>query len=120
MESINKRKISIIAPAFNEEDCVVELAARLTNVFQQNPNYDFEAILVENGSSDRTFELLSEIFGEVYENYNLNFPTKLVDLQPNKYSNSLQKILHELQSHRGHENFVRAKKLSPVDFFITT
>lgn len=66
----------------------------------------------------RVFELLSEIFGEVYENYNLNFPTKLVDLQPNKYSNSLQKILHELQSHRGHENFVRAKKLSPVDFFI--
>ena len=55
------KKISIIAPAFNEEDCVDELATRLAKVFDQNPNYDFEAILVENGSSDRTFELLSEI-----------------------------------------------------------
>ncbi len=55
------KKISIISPAFNEEDCVGELAARLASVFDQNQQYEFEAILVENGSSDRTLELLTEI-----------------------------------------------------------
>jgi glycosyltransferase involved in cell wall biosynthesis len=53
--------ISIIIPAYNEEACVKELARRLSAVFSENPNYDFEAIIVENGSTDRTWELLQEI-----------------------------------------------------------
>lgn len=56
-----KRKISIVAPALNEEDCVEELAVRLSLVFDDNPSYDFEAIIVDNGSSDKTLELLSGI-----------------------------------------------------------
>ncbi len=55
------KKITVIAPAFNEEECVGELADRLSEVFAKNPNYQFEVIMVENGSSDRTFELLKEI-----------------------------------------------------------
>ncbi len=56
-----RKLISVIVPAYNEEDCVLELASRLTAVFDQNDSYDFEAIIVENGSTDRTWELLQLI-----------------------------------------------------------
>jgi polyisoprenyl-phosphate glycosyltransferase len=57
----DKKLISVIVPAYNEEACVEELARRLSQVFDENPSYDFEAIIVENGSIDRTWELLQEI-----------------------------------------------------------
>jgi glycosyltransferase involved in cell wall biosynthesis len=56
-----KKLISVIVPAYNEEACVDELARRLALVFDANPKYDFEAIIVENGSLDRTWELLQKI-----------------------------------------------------------
>jgi glycosyltransferase involved in cell wall biosynthesis len=56
-----KRKISIVVPAYNEEDCVDELAARLAEVFDSEPTYDFECVIVENGSIDSTMERLVEI-----------------------------------------------------------
>lgn len=57
----DKKLISIIVPAYNEEDCVQELARRLALVFDANPNYAFEAIIIENGSVDRTWDLLQDI-----------------------------------------------------------
>jgi glycosyltransferase involved in cell wall biosynthesis len=57
-----KQLISIIVPAYNEEACVEELARRLALVFDANPKYDFEAIIVENGSIDKTWELLQQIY----------------------------------------------------------
>jgi dolichol-phosphate mannosyltransferase len=59
-----KKLISVIVPAYNEEDCVKELARRLSAVFDANSKYDFEAIIVENGSVDRTWELLEQIHEE--------------------------------------------------------
>jgi dolichol-phosphate mannosyltransferase len=54
--------ISIVIPAYNEEGCVAELARRLQAVFAGlAPKYDFEAIIVENGSADSTFECLEAI-----------------------------------------------------------
>jgi dolichol-phosphate mannosyltransferase len=57
----DKKLISVIVPAYNEEACVEELARRLALVFDANPKYDFEAIIVENGSVDQTWELLQGI-----------------------------------------------------------
>jgi glycosyltransferase involved in cell wall biosynthesis len=56
-----KKLISIIVPAYNEEACVEELARRISLVFDANTKYDFEAIIIENGSVDRTWELLQQI-----------------------------------------------------------
>jgi dolichol-phosphate mannosyltransferase len=54
--------ISIVVPAYNETDCVNELASRLQAVFAPlAPRYDFEAIIVENGSADDTYEKLLAI-----------------------------------------------------------
>ena len=53
-----KKLISIVVPAYNEQDNVDELTKRLQAVFALNPSYDFEAIIVENGSLDNTYEKL--------------------------------------------------------------
>lgn len=58
---MTKKLISIIVPAYNEEDCVDELARRLSLVFDSEPNYDFECVIIENGSLDSTMEKLVAI-----------------------------------------------------------
>ncbi|MBC7760813.1 MAG: glycosyltransferase family 2 protein [Candidatus Saccharibacteria bacterium] len=55
------KKISLIIPAYNETDCVDELAARLTAMFESEPAYDFECIIIENGSVDDTMVKLEAI-----------------------------------------------------------
>jgi dolichol-phosphate mannosyltransferase len=59
--SQEKKLISIVIPAFNEEDCVKELASRLNQVFHKEEAYIFEVLIIENGSTDRTWEILQEI-----------------------------------------------------------
>lgn len=53
-----KKLISVVIPAFNEEAVIDELKKRLQNVMDSHPDYDFEVIIVENGSADSTFERL--------------------------------------------------------------
>ena len=57
----SKKLISIVIPAYNEEDCVEELAAQLTNVMNKLKKYKFEVLIVENGSKDKTWSLLQKI-----------------------------------------------------------
>ncbi|MFM8001672.1 MAG: glycosyltransferase, partial [Actinomycetota bacterium] len=56
-----KRLISVIVPAYNEESCIEELVRRLSIVFTKNSGYDFETIFIENGSTDRTWEILQKV-----------------------------------------------------------
>jgi glycosyltransferase involved in cell wall biosynthesis len=60
---MNKKLISIIIPAYNEEDCVDELAERLKKLFTAETAYDFEVIIIENGSVDLTWQKLQVIAG---------------------------------------------------------
>ena len=53
--------IDIVVPAFNEAECVEELARRLGAVFDSEPTYAWSAIIVENGSSDETWAKLQRI-----------------------------------------------------------
>ncbi len=59
-----KKLISIIIPAYNEESVVRELKKRLQAVMDTCPRYDFEVIVVENGSVDSTFAQLLSIHQE--------------------------------------------------------
>ena len=56
-----KKLISLIIPAYNEEECVDELFNRLVKVFATEDKYNFEVIIVENGSIDSTWDKLQEI-----------------------------------------------------------
>jgi polyisoprenyl-phosphate glycosyltransferase len=55
-----KKSIDVIIPAYNEEDCVPELTRRLGELFDRESQYTWRAIIVENGSVDRTWALLQE------------------------------------------------------------
>lgn len=61
---MSKKLISLIIPAYNEEDCVDELFTRLKNIFETEPQYDFEVVIVENGSLDSTWAKLQNIAGQ--------------------------------------------------------
>jgi glycosyltransferase involved in cell wall biosynthesis len=58
---VTAKLVSVIVPAYNESDCVDELAVRLAEVFDAEPSYRWEAVIVENGSTDDTWEKLSAI-----------------------------------------------------------
>jgi dolichol-phosphate mannosyltransferase len=58
---MSKKLISVVVPAYNESECIEELANRLAQVFKNEPNYEFECVVVENGSVDDTYEKLLEI-----------------------------------------------------------
>jgi Glycosyltransferases involved in cell wall biogenesis len=59
-----KKLISVVIPAYNEEEVLEELKNRLKKVMAENSNYEFEIIIVENGSWDSSFEKLKKINGE--------------------------------------------------------
>ena len=54
-----KRLISIVVPSYNEIAVLDELKKRLKEVMAIDNNYDFEIIIVENGSCDSSFEKLN-------------------------------------------------------------
>lgn len=56
-----KKLISIVIPAFNEEEVLDELAKRLKAVMDSNGKYDFETIIVENGSIDLSYKKLIDL-----------------------------------------------------------
>lgn len=53
--------ISVVVPAFNESECIDELARRLANVMEEESAYDWEVVIVENGSFDDTWAKLLAI-----------------------------------------------------------
>lgn len=58
MDSV--KKISIVIPVYNEEENVPILYDKLKEVLEKIP-YDYEIIFVDDGSTDRTREILEEI-----------------------------------------------------------
>lgn len=53
------KTISIVIPAYNEEECIDALIERVRSIMEPL-NYNFELILVDDGSKDRTFEMIKE------------------------------------------------------------
>ena len=54
------KKISIIIPAYNEEEALPALMERITKFVDDTKDYDFEFLFVNDGSKDRTIELIKE------------------------------------------------------------
>ncbi len=54
------RKITIIIPAYNEEESLPILFERVTALIDSVPNYEFEVLFVDDGSKDNTLELIKQ------------------------------------------------------------
>jgi glycosyltransferase involved in cell wall biosynthesis len=53
-----KKLISLLIPAYNEEEVLSLLFDRLETLADNNPEYDFEFFFVNDGSRDNTYELI--------------------------------------------------------------
>ncbi len=56
-----RKLVSVLIPAFNEEDNVRRAYDAVTQVFATLPAYNYEIVVTDNHSTDRTFALLKEI-----------------------------------------------------------
>lgn len=55
------KTVDVIAPVYNEEDCLREFASQMLQVFDSEKEYEFRLILVENGSSDTSWAIINEL-----------------------------------------------------------
>ena len=62
------KKISIIVPTYNEEESLPFLKERMDKLMDSMTNYEFEVLFLNDGSKDRTLELIKE-YRELDERY---------------------------------------------------
>ena len=56
-----KKLVSILVPAYNEEETLNMLYERLEKLMNENSKYDFEILLVNDGSKDNTFSIMKSL-----------------------------------------------------------
>ncbi|RHW37257.1 glycosyltransferase [Neobacillus notoginsengisoli] len=55
------KKVTVLIPAYNEEEVLGSLYKRLTLVVSAIAGYEFEFLLINDGSEDRTLEMVKEM-----------------------------------------------------------
>ena len=62
---MEKKMISVVAGAYNEEENVREFYDRVSRVFSNElKDYEFEIIVIDNASTDHTVEVLREVLAK--------------------------------------------------------
>ncbi len=56
-----KKKVTILLPAYNEAESIVELEHCMQQVVDENSLYDWEFLLVNDGSTDNTLQMIKEL-----------------------------------------------------------
>jgi dolichol-phosphate mannosyltransferase len=54
-------RVSVLVPAYDEEETVERCYKAIVDVFAGLPGYDYEIVFTDNHSTDRTFPILAEI-----------------------------------------------------------
>lgn len=71
------KTISILIPAYNEDPVLDKLFVRLTDLARAQKDYDFEFLFVNDGSKDRTLEIIKDYAAKdprvSYVNFSRNF-----------------------------------------------
>ena len=72
-----RKKISILIPAYNEQDVLRHLYERLHKLAGETANYDFEFLFINDGSRDKTLEIIKTYAAKdhrvAYVNLSRNF-----------------------------------------------
>lgn len=79
--------LSVVAPAFNEEEIIKPFLLKVTSVLEKE-SQDCEILVVENGSTDRTRQIVENLSKE-------NKKIKLLCLPKPSYGKALKKGLQE-------------------------
>ena len=62
---VQKSLISIIIPAYNEEENITALKKNLSLLLERDTKRDYEIIIVDDGSSDNTYKSAKRTFGKM-------------------------------------------------------
>lgn len=85
------KKISIIIPAYNEEESLPYLYERLTKLMDSISNYEFEVLFINDGSKDKTLDLIKEYRKQdkriSYVNLSRNFGKEIAMIAGLDYAN---------------------------------
>lgn len=77
IEKISKEKISIVVPCYNEEEAIPYFYKELTNVFGKMKSYDYELVMIDDGSNDETLNVIRKYAEEdkkiKYYSFSRNF-----------------------------------------------
>ena len=57
----NQKLITILVPAYNEEDVLNMLYERVSKIMNSLSNYNFEMLFINDGSTDKTLDILKEL-----------------------------------------------------------
>ncbi len=57
----NKKLVTILIPAYNEEEVLNMLYERLYSIMESVPNYNFELLFVNDGSKDNTLNIIKDL-----------------------------------------------------------
>lgn len=58
------KKISILVPCYNEEENVIPISKAIIGELEKLKNYDYELLFIDNCSTDKTQELITELCNE--------------------------------------------------------
>ncbi len=71
-----KRTVTVVIPAYNEQEVISEFHRRLTKVLDKLPEHNFEVVYVNDGSRDQTFAQLQHLTADDHR-------TQILDLSRN-------------------------------------
>ena len=58
------KKISVVIPAYNEEESLPILYDRMKKLMENMENYEFEILFVNDGSKDKTINIIKQLRAE--------------------------------------------------------
>ena len=53
--------ISVVVPCYNEEEVIKDFYTEVARVFEELKNYKYELVFVNDGSNDKTLEILKKL-----------------------------------------------------------
>lgn len=86
------KKITILIPAYNEEQVLIQLYERLKSVVNKISNYEFEMLFINDGSKDKTLDIIKKIREDdkrvSYVDFSRNFGKEIAMIAGFDYSDS--------------------------------
>ena len=61
----SKNVITVVIPAYNEAECISELGEQLAHLFKIEAQYDWECIIIDNGSVDSTWVEMQKLSAQI-------------------------------------------------------
>lgn len=63
---MSKLSVAIVLPSYNEASCIALSLKKINNYLQNNDNYNFDVVVVNDGSKDNTAEIVKTNFPNVH------------------------------------------------------